>query len=144
MNKNIKVSSLIVIMLLLFSSCGPSACDCANLYDDYSMDKAKKCALEYGELDSVHKEIARDILEANMIPGVDKAITNASKICATEKDFSKSELELSCQCWNQSVRKTGMAYDNMTNNQQQFRNNCFDIFKDEVSMEIACQKSKNK
>jgi hypothetical protein len=99
-----------MIGLLLFSSCGsdsisdPSACDCAKLYENSPMDKdysaeqmndrdflrteannyvetAKNCALKYGNLSEMDKELAKSTLEMNMIPNLDGAIANAKKEC---------------------------------------------------------------
>lgn len=99
-----------IIASLLLSSCGsdsvsdPSACDCANLYDNSPMKKeytpdqmndanflqeeankyvetAKNCAIKFGNLDDMDKELAESTLEMNMIPKLDEAIENAKKEC---------------------------------------------------------------
>ncbi|MEN9999216.1 MAG: hypothetical protein RI922_2206 [Bacteroidota bacterium] len=99
-----------VIATIILSSCGsdsindPSACDCANLYENNPMKKdytpeqmndgdflqeeannyvetAKNCAIKFGNLDDMDKEIAKSTLEMNMIPKLDEAIENAKKEC---------------------------------------------------------------
>jgi len=83
---------------------GTSACDCANLYQGSPMskgytpeqlddrdflqkeannyiEKAKKCALQYGNLDDMEKELARTATEMTWIPKLDEAIENAKKEC---------------------------------------------------------------
>ncbi len=164
---NIKSYLLLFVATIILSSCGPSACDCANLYDDSPMKKeytpqqlndgnflrneadiyvetAKKCAEKYGNLTEMEKELAKTTLEMNMIPKLYQAIENAKKECATKKEFSNTDLEIACDCWNQSVEKSDMAYDDMNSSQQQFRNKCFQTFGDEASMKVACENSSNK
>jgi hypothetical protein len=142
---------------------GQSACDCANLYDnspmsrDYTpeqlndadflqgeadeyVEQAKNCAIQYGNLNEMEEELAKTTLEMNRIPKLDQAIENAKKECALNKDFNKNDLEIACDCWNQSVEKSGMAFDDMNSNQQQFRQKCFRVFGDEASMKVACEK----
>jgi hypothetical protein len=83
---------------------GPSACDCGNLYEnspwtkDYSaeelndghtlrddandyVEKAKQCAIKFGKLSDIEEELAKSSLEMNMIPNLDKAISNAKVEC---------------------------------------------------------------
>jgi len=165
--KNKLSSVLLIAFILLLNSCSPSACDCANLYNNGPMkkkysysqlndsdflrqeaskhvQKAKSCAIKFGELSDFEKELARDVLEMNMIPGLDKAIRNAKKECASNKSYSKEEVEIACDCWNQSVKKSGKAYDNMSKSEQEFRMKCFDIFSVEDAMREACESvSKN-
>lgn len=86
---------------------GPTACDCANLYEnspwkknytaqelndgttlrkdanDY-VEKGKRCAIKYGNLSDIEAELAKSTLEMNMIPNLDKAIENARKECGTK------------------------------------------------------------
>jgi len=83
----------------------------------------------------------KDVLQVGMIPKLNDAIENAKKECAKNKSFSDSELKLACDCWNQSVAKTDMAFDNMNSNQQEFRKKCFEVFKDEETMKVACEQA---
>lgn len=165
MKSNFKVAFYNLLLLTLVLSCKPSACDCANLYDSSPMSmnytyqqlndsefmrqqannfvrKAKKCAIEFGDLSEFQKGLAKDVLSTNMIPGLDKAIRNAKKECANQKTYEKNELEIACDCWNQSVLKSGKAFDDMTKNQQDFRMKCFGIFSVEEAMRDACIESK--
>jgi hypothetical protein len=91
-NYSLKISMIlsIIIASIVLSSCGQSACDCANLYDNSPMRKeytpqqlndgyflrkeadeyveqAKNCAIKYGNLTEMEKELARTTLEMNMI-----------------------------------------------------------------------------
>ena len=143
---------------------GPSACDCANLYEnsiinrDYSYEqlndghtlrndadkqvkKAKACAIKYGNLTEFEKKLTKDILEMNMIPNLYEAIRNAKKECAVNLNYSKSDQEMACKCWNQSVKKTGKAFDNMSKSEQNFRMKCFEKFSVEDAMEEICLES---
>lgn len=159
-----------VLALIIIANAGKSsqsACDCANLYDNSPMRKeytpqqlndadflrkeadeyveqAKNCAIKYGNLTEMEKELARTTLEMNMIPKLDQAIGNAKKECATKKEFNKNELEIACDCWNQSVEKSGMAFDDMNSTQQAFRQKCFKVFGDEASMKAACENASKK
>ena len=153
----------ILILTIIISSCSQTACDCANLYvnnpmtkehtpqqlddadflrreADKYVEKAKNCAIQYGNLTEMEKEIAKSTLEMNMIPKLDEAIENAKIECASNKEFNKNELEIACDCWNQSVEKSGISFDDMNSSQQQFRQKCFTIFGDEASMKVACGK----
>jgi len=157
----------IILGSIILSSCNQSACDCANLYDNSPMRKeytpqqlndadflrkeadeyveqAKNCAIKYGNLTEMEKELARTTLEMNMIPKLDHAIENAKKECATKKEFNKKDLEIACDCWNQSVEKSGMAFDDMNSTQQAFRQKCFKVFGDEASMKAACENASKK
>jgi hypothetical protein len=168
-NYSLKISMIlsIIIASIVLSSCGQSACDCANLYDNSPMrkeytpqqlndgdflrreadeyvEKAKNCAIKYGNLTEMEKELARTTLEMNMIPKLGQAIDNAKKECATKKEFNKEDLEIACDCWNQSVEKSGMAFDDMNSTQQEFRQKCFKVFGDEALMKVACENATNK
>lgn len=162
--KQIRLTISIVIALILIfrlSSNKPTACDCANLYNNSPLDntytprqlddgtfssdvdkyveKAKRCAEIYGDLTDYEKEIVRSTTEMSMIPKLHQAIENAKKECAKNKTFSQEQLNSACDCWNQSYRKSGMEYDRMTPEQQKIRNNCFKLFGDEESMKVACE-----
>jgi hypothetical protein len=163
----LQIGAVLVIffgVLYFITNSGNSACDCANLYEqspfkkEYSakelndgytlqndadafVNKAKDCALKYGNLTDIEKEILKDVLQVGMIPKLNDAIENAKKECAKNKSFSDSELKLACDCWNQSVAKTDMAFDDMNSNQQEFRKKCFEVFKDEETMKVACEKA---
>ena len=162
----------VIAVLLLFSviknafGTSTSACDCANLYENmrkerkqYSMrqindgnflrneasksvKKAKSCAIKYGNLTEMETTIANDVLQMNMIPNLRQAIDNAKKECATKKEYSNTELEMACDCWDQSVTKSGMAFDDMNSTQQQFRKKCFTVFDVEAAMKSACDNAK--
>ena len=160
MNSKLKFIALITISILL-NSCGPSACDCANILSDkteaweeasqkalnsdgvinfdnnYWINKGKSCMEQYTDMKQWEIESYQSM--GNLI--ADEAIKNARKECATEKEYDKSELEIACDCWNQSVKKSGMAFDNMNTQQQEFRKKCLESFKDEYSMEQACKAS---
>ena len=163
-NYSLKIKMILSIIIgsIVLSSCGQSACDCANLYENSPMGKeyspqqlndgdflrreadeyvkkAKNCAIKYGNLTEIEKELANTTLEMNMIPKLGQAIDNAKKECATKKDFKKEDLEIACDCWNQSVEKSGVAFDDMNSTQQQFRQKCFKVFGDEASMKAACE-----
>lgn len=143
---------------------GPSACDCANLYEnspmkknysygqlndghtlrndaDKHVKKAKACAIKYGNLTDFEKKLTKDIREMNMIPNLYESIRNAKKECAVNSNYSKSDQEMACNCWNQSVKKTGKAFDNMTKSEQNFRMKCFEKFSVEDAMEEICLES---
>ena len=97
------IAGVAVLFYFIFMN-GPSACDCANLRDDSPMnkeytpqqlndgdflrreadkhvEKAKKCAEIYGNLDDMEKELARTATEMTWIPKLDEAIENAKKEC---------------------------------------------------------------
>jgi hypothetical protein len=160
-----KVLGAFFVLSLFTLGCGkssPDACDCAHLLEngpmnrDYTaeqlndgdflrkeadeyVDKAKECALKYGNLTDMEKEITKGTLEMNMIPKLYQSIENATKECASTKEFDQKDLEIACDCWDQSVEKSGMAYDDMSTSQQQFREKCFKVFGDEPSMKKACE-----
>lgn len=162
-NMNLKIKFIGIIALsLLLNSCSPSACDCANILNDkteawdkasqkalnsdgvvnfdnnYWLNKGKNCMEQYTEMKQWEIESYQSM--GNLI--ADEAIENAGKECATKKEYEKSELEIACDCWNQSVKKSGKAFDDMNSEEQGFRKKCFEVFKDEYSMEQAC-KDKN-
>ena len=153
---------LIICTLFCIVNSGPSACDCANLYgqspfkknyrpneinDGYTLqrdadefiEKAKDCALKFGDLTDVERKILKGVYQVGMIPNFATAIENAKNECVNHKEFSPNQLALGCECWNQSVEKLGMAYDNMSSSQKEFREKCFEIFEDEASMKMACE-----
>ncbi len=157
----------VILGFSALSSCSDSTCDCANLYDESPMrkdytpsqlndayflrkeadeyvEKAKNCAIKYGNLTEMEQEIAKTTLEMNMIPKLDAAIENAKKECAKSKEFNNEALAIACDCWNQSVEKSGLAFDDMSSTQQQFRQQCFKVFGDESSMKTACESSSSK
>lgn len=163
MKKVISIFGTILFVSTILTSCGPSACDCANLRNDSPMKKkytpqqlndsdflrresdkhvkkAKKCAELYGNLDDIEKELARTVKGINWIPKLDEAIRNAKKECYKNKSYSKQELEIACDCWNQSVKKSGKAYDNMSESEQKLRMKCFEIFSEEDVMKDACER----
>ncbi len=153
-----------IILSLIFNACSPSACDCANILsdkneawekasqralngdgvinfdNDYWLNKGKSCMEQYTDMKQWEIETYQSM--GRLI--ADEAIENATKECATKKDFKTSDLEIACDCWNQSVEKSGMAYDDMNTQQKEFREKCFEIFKDEYSMEQACKEKSKK
>ncbi len=164
----IKIASAVIILLVIvglinvFIEDNPSSCDCANLYENSPMNKnysaeelndgstlrndadayvkkAKKCAIKYGNLSDIEVELAKSTLEMNMIPKLDQAIQNAKKECAHDKKFNNEQLESACDCWNQSYEKSGMEFDRMNSDQQEFRNKCYKLFGDVESMKAACE-----
>jgi len=161
---NIKSYLLLFVATIILTSCGPSACDCANIlsdrtadgdklmkeaYDgngdfkprnDYWASRARDCMKQYTTMKDWEIEGIQSM--GNLISH--EAIENAKKECATKKEFSNTDLEIACDCWNQSVEKSGMAYDDMNSSQQQFRNKCLKIFGDEASMKVACDNASNK
>jgi hypothetical protein len=100
-----KLIYLLFVMPLFFSCGGPSACDCANLYDselnpvniEYSAEQyndgtlsedanrwvefGRNCVLTYGDLSDFDKEIVKGATSLAWMPGVGKAIDNAKKEC---------------------------------------------------------------
>lgn len=102
------VIALVVIggILVYNISNSVSACDCANLYDNSTMNrnytakqlndrdflqrkadkqvkKAKKCAIKFGNLTDIEKELAKSVLQMRMIPKLRKAVDNAKKECGS-------------------------------------------------------------
>jgi hypothetical protein len=88
------------------SSIEPSACNCGNLYTgefnpsniDYSADElndgdkmqkdvdkfielGKACAIKYGKLSDVEKELAEGSTSLSTIPNIDQAVDNAKAEC---------------------------------------------------------------
>jgi hypothetical protein len=51
--------------------------------------------------------------------------------------YPSSSKKIACDCYNQSVLKSGRAYDDMSRNQQIFREKCFQEFKTEEGMKRA-------
>jgi hypothetical protein len=88
------------------SSIEPSACNCGNLYTgeynpsniDYSAEElndgdkmkedvnkfvelGKACAIKYGKLSDVEKELAEGSTSLSTIPNIDQAVDNAKAEC---------------------------------------------------------------
>ena len=84
----------------------PSACNCGNLYTgeynpsniDYSADElndgdkmhkdvdrfvelGKACAIEYGNLSDIEKELAEGSTSLSTVPNIDQAVENAKAKC---------------------------------------------------------------
>lgn len=92
-----------LILILIFSISGPSACDCANLkeksplkkkysFEDYDNGKfqsdvndyvklEKDCAIKYGNLSDDEKHLAKTATSGTWIPKLYEAIENAKKEC---------------------------------------------------------------
>jgi hypothetical protein len=51
--------------------------------------------------------------------------------------YPSSSKKIACDCYNQSVLKSGRAYDDMSRNEQIFREKCFQEFKTEDGMKRA-------
>lgn len=51
--------------------------------------------------------------------------------------YPSSSKKIACDCYNQSVLKSGRAYDDMSRNEQIFREKCFQEFKTEEGMKRA-------
>jgi hypothetical protein len=55
----------------------------------------------------------------------------------TKYIFSEDRKSLACDCYNQSVLKSNMAFDDMSYMEQSFRRKCFDAFGTEANMKFA-------
>ena len=53
--------------------------------------------------------------------------------------FTPERKKIACDCYNQTVLKSGMAYDYMTYEQQKFREKCFSLFGTELNMKYASE-----
>jgi len=101
------IGGFLLFTLSKLADMGPTSCDCASLYENspwkknYSaeelndgstlhkdannyVEKAKRCAIKYGNLSDIEAELAKSTLQMNMIPGLDRAIENAKKECASK------------------------------------------------------------
>lgn len=139
-----------------------TSCECADIYSyspsraNYSasqlndgdflaseaskyVERARGCVLKFGGLSDVEVELVKGARSISSMPKFDQAIRNAMNDCAKTKRYSDEELALACDCWNQSVSKSGMAFDNMTPSQQKIRKNCNELFGSEIAMEEACK-----
>ena len=101
------LGGILLFVLSKGADLGPTACDCANLYENspwkknYSaeelndgstlqkdandyVEKAKRCAIKYGNLSDIEVELAKSTLEMNMIPKLGQAVDNAKKECSSK------------------------------------------------------------
>jgi hypothetical protein len=157
---------VITLFTLLFFpffliSCAPSACECANILSDrtaegdilmkkalngngtfeprneYWASKARKCMEAYTDMKEWEIKAYQDA--GRMIS--DGAIINAEKECGPETNFNNEQINVACECWNQSYSKSGLAFDDMNSSQQILRTKCFELFKDAKNMEAACNQT---
>lgn len=95
------IIGLIIIILPILQK--PSACKCANIYDysplkktfsakDYDngnfsdavddwVELARKCTIQFSNLNEFELEITKDALSADDMPGFNRMQTNAAKEC---------------------------------------------------------------
>lgn len=161
MRKTTLIFALIALSILP-TSCGVSACECATILKDKTaemdasynkayengtnadfnnqkwIDKGRKCMEEFTDKNATEIQNIQSFEFVSM-----EAIDNAAKECDTKKVYAQAELDIACDCWNQSVQKSGKGFDDMNSTEQEFRKKCNDVFEgDEKSMKEGCEITK--
>jgi hypothetical protein len=160
--RKIKLIIATLILSILSISCGVTACECATILKDKTAEmdasynrayengtnadfdnqkwigKGRRCMEEFTDKNPTEIQNIQTFEFVSM-----EAIANAEKECNTKQDFTQSQIDIACDCWNQSVQKSGKAFDDMNSAEQDFRKKCNDAFDgDERSMKNACKNAK--